>query len=296
MAVDQQGTVWLSEGRGGKLGKFDPKSGTYSQIPLPRGNGVDLDTIATDSDGSVWLVDEGPEARLLQYIPSTGVFATYALPRYPFPLPPDAPPAQVVALRFSGPDVWGAASASNWLLKVDRRTRKVEDYSVPKGSSPFGLAIGGKGQVWYAGEVANSIGRLNPDTGRLSYYKLPTSRAGVKGMAVDRDGHLWAAEVEAGKLLNIDPNTNALTELDIPNPMSGPFSIDTDLKHGYVWAGELYGDKLLRLDPATGKFDEFPAAESDLEIRRIVVDPANPNRVWWCANAPGKIGYVEVIP
>jgi hypothetical protein len=37
----------------------------------------------------------------------------------------------------------------------------------------------------------------------------------------------------------------------------------------------------------------LPEAESD--ARRIEIDPANPNRIYWAGNIPGRMGFVEVL-
>ena len=44
---------------------------------------------------------------------------------------------------------------------------------------------------------------------------------------------------------------------------------------------------------APNTFVEFPLPGRASAVKRIAVDPSNPNRVWWCGS--NRAGYVEVI-
>jgi hypothetical protein len=37
------------------------------------------------------------------------------------------------------------------------------------------------------------------------------------------------------------------------------------------------------------------AVDADSDVKRIEIDRAHPNRVWWASGGGDKIGYVEVI-
>ena len=297
IAVDSDGIAWVSESNTGMLGRFDPKSLAYSRIPVPAAKNpkVQLNSVAVDPEGGVWLVDDGPNTRMLQYSPKTRQFNSYPLPEYRYPVPPDTSPSRLVTLRFLEGNVWATGITANWIVKLEPNTRKTTVYPVPKGSSPYGLAIGGDRRVWYAAEVANAVGRLEPVTGRLTYYNAPTAKSELRGMAADAEGNLWVAATESGKLLRVDFRNGIFSEFNPPSQDSGPYSVAVDSKRNLIWFSEIYADKLARFDPQTKAFIEFPLPSADLNVRRVEVDRSHPNRVWWSSSQADKIGYIETM-
>jgi virginiamycin B lyase len=279
------------------LGRFDPNSMTYTRIPSPSGKNPksQLNSVAVDPTGQVWVVDEGPNARMLQFDPRREEFKSYPIPEYRHPIPPDFTPAHLATLRFLEGYVWATGPVENWLVKLDPATLKTTEYPVPKGSAPYGLAIGGDHGVWYAAEVGNLIGRLDPANGRLTEYVLPAAKSDVRGMAADAEGNLWVAETEAGKLFKVDNRNGDFTEFTPPNQDSGPFSVDVDTERNFIWFSEIFADKIARFDPRSSTLVEFPLPGADLDVRRIEVDRSNPNRVWWAGGRSDKIGYIEVM-
>jgi len=295
IAVDSQGIAWVGERDAGMLGKFDPKSLTYTRIAPPAGRNpkIQVNAVAVDPQDHVWFADDGPNARILEYSPKSGVFNSYAIPEFRWPVP-DAGWARIATLRFLGGMVWGSGETSDRILLLDPSTRKIMDFSVPRGSSPFGLAVGPDSTIWYAGLIGNSIVKLDPKTGRLEPHNVRTDRSELKALAADSNRTLWAAATESGKLVRIDNKTGDVVEIDLPTENSGPFALDVDTRRDLVWFSETYVDQLARYDPGRNSFVEFPLPNADSDIRRIEVDRTNPNRVWWASARHDQFGYIEV--
>jgi virginiamycin B lyase len=251
--------------------------------------------VAVGPEGSVWFVDDGPNARLLRYDPKSQEFKTYALPEYNYPTQPGSTGARLITLGFLEGKVWATALAANWLLKLDPNTGSIGQHPVPKGTSPYGLAIGGERTIWYSAEVANLVGKLNPDTGRITSYKAPGLRSELRGISADSQGNLWVAATELSKVYKVDSRDGVYTEFTPPTPDCGPYSVDVDKQHNFVWLSEIYADRLARFDPQTKTFAEFPLPSADEDIRRIAVDRSRPNRVWWSGYRSDRFGYIEVV-
>ena len=297
LAVDSNGIAWVNESNSGILGRFDPDSMSYARIPVPSAttSKVQLSSIAIDPTGDVWFVDEGSDARMIQYKPKSKEFRSYPLTRYHYPIPPNSSRARLVSLRFLAGNVWAVGPAANWIVKLEPSTGKTTQYPVPHGSFPSGLAIGGDHRIWYAAEVGNFVGSLDPAAGRLKHFDVPTAKSQLRGMSADAEGNLWVAETAAGKLLKVGFRDGTLTEFDLPNAESGPYTIAVDTKHNVIWFSEIYADKIGRFDPKNMSFVEFPAPSADLDVRRLEIDQNNPNRVWWADGTGAKIGYVEAM-
>ena len=296
IAVDSKGIAWVGERDAAMLGRFDPKSLSYTRIALPQGKNPQarVNAVAVDPKDQVWFVDDGQNGRILQYHPESGMFDSYAIPEFRWPIS-DGGWARIATLRFLDGMVWGAAETSDRVLKLNPANGKVTDYSVPRGSAPFGLAVGPNKTVWYAGLIGNSIVRVEPKTGRLEPHNVPTDRSELKALAADSKLNLWAAATESGKLVRVDNETGDVVEIAPPTENSGPFALDVDTTRDLVWFSEVFSDRIARFDPAKNDFVEFPHPSADSDVRRIEVDRSRPNRVWWVGARGDKFGYIEVM-
>ena len=292
ISVDSMGNGWVSE-RGNNLAsisKFDPRTLTYTRIAPPPGRVQPRPSgITVDPRDMVWVVDNSPNNRMIAYDTRNREFSTFAIP---------APPRQRPAMntvRFADGVVWGSGIASSQIYRLDPTTRKVDVWPVPRGSHPYGLALGNDKSVWYAAQYADEIVRLDPATGQLTHHKVPQLKSDLRRMQSDNDGNLWAGGHESMSLIRVDAKTGVVTEFQTPTEVSGPYSVDVDRSRNLIWVGYNYGDRLARFDPKTNTWAEFPLPRADSDVRRIEVDQNNPNRVWWAGNNAARIGYVEVL-
>jgi virginiamycin B lyase len=296
IAIDSQGIVWFGEGSTGMLGRFDPNSLTYTGIAPPPGKSSkpQLTSVAIDTEDQIWIADDGPNARILKYSAKKRGFDSYPIPEYRWPVP-DIGGARIATLLFFNGSVWGTRLTAQRIFRLDPGSGKINEYPVPRGSSPFGLVASGNNSVWYSAEIGNVVVKLNPVTGELSPHDVPTERSDLRGLSIDADGNLWVAARESGKLVKVDGRTGKATEYTPPTVDSGPYSVDVDTKRNLVWFSEIFSDRISRFDPSKNSFVEFCLPSADMDVRRIQVDRSHPNRVWWSGARSGKVGYVEVI-
>ena len=66
------------------------------------------------------------------------------------------------------------------------------EWMVPtKGSHPHDPLAAADGTIWYTGQMASVLGRLNPRTGAFREYRTKTSDSGPHGLAADQEGDIW---------------------------------------------------------------------------------------------------------
>src|SRR5689334_3219401 len=74
-----------------------------------------------------------------------------------------------------------AATATVGTLNV-----QIKEYDVPTAKSrPHDPAIAPDGALWYTGQGANKLGRLEPATGLFKEYPLKTPNSGPHGLVAD---------------------------------------------------------------------------------------------------------------
>ena len=89
---------------------------------------------------------------------------------------------------------WGTAARGAAARANDVQELKVtiREWDVPtKGAHPHDPAVGADGALWYTGQLANKIGRLDPATGEFKEYPLKVDNSGPHGLVADREGNIW---------------------------------------------------------------------------------------------------------
>ena len=65
-------------------------------------------------------------------------------------------------------------------------------WDVPtQGSRPHDPLAAKDGAIWWTGQLANKLGRIDPKTGTIREYTLKTPHTGPHGLAEDKDGNIW---------------------------------------------------------------------------------------------------------
>jgi streptogramin lyase len=294
LTVDPRGNAWIAERNGCCIAKFDPKTFTFTEIELPPGKVKSRISSAIGHDGDkIWVQDVSHNRRWISYNTKTGQFSV-------FPLPDSirgGVGSNTVIADKTG-KIWGAGSSL--VIGLDPATGKFVSYPIPywqktkKSAVGYGMAVSGDGRVWFAERDPSRIGRLDPETGKIDEWEPPLPNSIPRRMGSDTQGNIWVGLHESGKLMKIDYETAKMTIFDPPTPNSAPYDAVGD-PHGRVWFSEQAADKITRFDPKNGTFLEFSVPNAESDMRRIELDPTNPNRVWWGGDTANHIGYIEVL-
>ena len=119
------------------------------------------------------------------------------------------------------------------------------------GSRPHDPLATKDGAIWYTGQLANVLGRLDPQTGQIKEYKLKTPQTAPHGLVEDSDGSIWLTGNFQGLIGKLDPKTGAVTEYRLPDPNArDPHSLVFD-QSGIVWFTVQQANMVGRLDPKT---------------------------------------------
>jgi virginiamycin B lyase len=170
--------------------------------------------------------------------------------RRPAALPAAAAVAVVVFLA--------AVAAGQSFDRTAGLAPRVQEYSVPPGSSPHDVAPAPDGTVWYTAQAAGKLGRLVPADGTVREVALGEGSA-PHGVIVGPDGAPWVTDGGLNAIVRVDPQTFAVRRYPLP-PSSGFANLNTATfdRRGVLWfTGQsgIYG----RLDPRTGALRVFRA-------------------------------------
>jgi virginiamycin B lyase len=127
-------------------------------------------------------------------------------------------------------------------------------YKAPTpGSRPHDPLAARDGSLWYSGQMANVLGRVDPKTGKVREYKLKTAHSGPHGLKEDADGNIWYTGNTSALIGKLDPKTGAVTEYPMPDPVAkDPHTLIFD-KAGILWFTVQNANRIGRLDPKSGE-------------------------------------------
>jgi virginiamycin B lyase len=127
-------------------------------------------------------------------------------------------------------------------------------WDVPtQGSRPHDPLASKDGSIWWTGQLANKLGRIDPKTNTIREYTLKSPHSGPHGLAEDKDGNIWFTGNAISAIGKLDPKTGITTEYPLPNPNAkDPHTINI-AQDGMVWFTVQQGNFVGRVDPKSGE-------------------------------------------
>ena len=177
---------------------------------------------------------------------------------------------------------------------VERAEVRFDQWEVPQGSMPFvphDPAFGADGSGWYTGFGSNTLGRIDPATGLVKQFPLPTPESGPHGIIADHDGRIWYTGNRAALIGRLDPATGGVTEYKMPDPAArDPHTLVFDAR-GMLWFTVQNGNFVGRLDPSSGAITLKPVAIPKAMPHGIVIAPGG--TPYFAMAGANKIGRID---
>jgi virginiamycin B lyase len=131
---------------------------------------------------------------------------------------------------------------------------QIKEYEVPTSNSrPHDPALAPDGSLWYTGQGANKLGRLNPKTGEFKEFALTTADSGPHGLVADHDGNIWFTAISGGYVGKLDPKTGKIVEYRAADGAKIDPHTPVFDHNGILWFTNEATNYIGRLDPKTGK-------------------------------------------
>lgn len=204
ITVDRSGNPWFSAGPG-TIGTINHLTGKLKVYTLANPNAFP-GSVKIDSVGNIWFTEfTGPAIAELN--PVTGQEHEFAIP---------------VASEGGavGPDFIEIDSQGNkWFNVVDftdatggfvgRLTAGgvMTLWEVPTaGAELEEINVDPFGNLWFAEQATNIVGKLNPFANTITEYTSPTPNSRPAGVLAASDGTIWFSEHSADKIAHLFPN------------------------------------------------------------------------------------------
>ncbi len=257
--VDHEGYVWFGDNStpDRTIGRLDPRTGKVTGYTLQAKNNMTVGAhdMFVDEAGRIWF-NNGIEGTLDNFNPKTGKFEH-------FPRTEGVPPG---VGRLIGEDSQG----NMW--------EGIQGHPLSKFDATFGIQYAAPDPQQPGGAM-----KLNPKTGKYTFYKAITPGLVVYGVGVDGNDNAWFTQTGPDRLGFVDAQTGEVSEINLnasdkdateldrelaskfepidqygPPWQKGPRRQASDKKNGFQWIVLSKSNALAKLDIHTKKVIEYP--------------------------------------
>jgi len=167
-----------------------------------------------------------------------------------------------------------------------------KEWKVPTaGSRPHDpLATRDNNYLWYTGQYANVLGRVNIKTGEITEFRPPTAASGPHGLVEDAKGNIWFTANSKGYIGKLDPETKKFTEYKLPADARDPHTPIFDPK-GILFFTIQNSNKVGRLNPATGEIKVVDSPTKPSNPYGMVID--SKGTPYYCEFTAPKIAAIN---
>ena len=157
------------------------------------------------------------------------------------------------------------------------------------GSRPHDPMYAPDGMVWYSGQMANVLGRLDTKTQQFIEFHLPDG-SGPHGLIPDHDGNVWYTANFGGYIGKLDPRTGKVTQYPMPDPKAKDPHTLLLAPNGNIYFTVQGGNFVGRLNPKTGDVKLMPSPTPRSNPYGMVIDSHGvPFFVEFGSNKVGRI-------
>jgi streptogramin lyase len=177
------------------------------------------------------------------------------------------------------------------------------EYDLPQRTrQPHDVIVDSQGMAWYASFGEQILGNLDPKSGKVSEYEIPTLKpklpTGVLAVRFDEDENIWLGMQFQGGIAKFDKKSAKFQTWSLPPELNGDHvqinqvSPEHHNIDGKVWLQDAGTYTVLRLDVKSGKFEVFePFAIPRPNIYDVISDARN--NVYFTVFGREDIGRID---
>ena len=165
----------------------------------------------------------------------------------------------------------------------------ITEYELPRPTiEPHDVIVDADGMAWYSNFGEQTLGKLDPKTGKVAEYPVPEpkkgSPTGALSLRFDKDGNLWLGLMYQASVAKFDRKTEKFQVWTIPPElnkdntqinMTSPMSYTVD---GKLWTQNNGFAAVHRIDLESGKWetwDPFKESPRGHNIYDVIADSQN---------------------
>lgn len=163
---------------------------------------------------------------------------------------------------------------------------ELSEFPLAEGVSPFGIAQGSDGAMWFTERATDSVGRIEPD-GTLGPWVVLETGADPTAIATGVDDAVWFTEQGTNRIGRIAPD-GSLSEFPVPTDSAAVAGI-TAGPDGAMWFTERSAHRIGRI-ATDGTISEFTLPSSLPGPLGITAGPDG--ALWFTEHRGNRIGRI----
>ena len=298
--VDSQGRVWYTDQSAAFLGMLDPKTGTFTEYPMPIATEKFLtggSDVQVDQDDNVWFPMMHNEVN--NHFGLLHKFDTKTKEFIPSTIPFDA----FYQFLAMGPDgkIWAGFGEFYRIdpatLEMDSRFNWNESPNKPPQAfaAGYGIAVDADSNPYCICYGANGLVKVDKDTQEISYYPTPTPNSSPRRGMGDDEGRIWFGEYTGDQLGMFDTKTETFREYHPGIKYFSPYTASNPDRDGYVYAPSNTSDRIMRVDSSTGEVVVYLMPTQDFDAKTMRIDPVDGKALLFTNVRNARIMRVEPL-
>jgi len=194
-------------------------------------------------------------------------------------------------------DVWFTESGTDYISRLvytGTGEYRLEAYALAAGSEPLNVAVGADGMVWFTEAGRNRIGRLDPATGDVAEFLVPTADSRPADLALAPDGSVWFTEMRADQIARLVVTSTVdyrVVEYADASLVGGrPYGIV--VSEGSVYVAQTANDRVSRFTPPDD-WVWLPSSGMPSIDEPYALTLDETGGVWGVERAGNRINYYE---
>jgi virginiamycin B lyase len=156
----------------------------------------------------------------------------------------------------------------------------ITEYDLPNRLiQPHDVMLDHDGAVWYSDFGQMFLGKMNPNTGKVTQYPIPETKkgfpVGTLNLEIDKDNNPWIGVMYQSAIAKFDRKTETFRTWSTPKEWDtnagqlGHLAIEGTPTDNKVWIKNSDGGNIYRLDLGSNQMENFGAPKDPRTGRRI---------------------------
>jgi virginiamycin B lyase len=254
LEIDKDDNPWIGLMYQGAIAKFDRKTKKFEEWTTPKAWDSDADQLGhlavkgTPTDDKVWIKNSAG-GHIYRLDLASNKFEDLGVPQDPrtgkrigtYGIHADSQ-NNVYLLDFSAGNI----------VRIDAKTKEPTVFLTPTPNShPRRGRVDNQDRLWFAEYFGNAIGMLDPQSGKIEEWKVPTPWSSPYDTVFDpRDDAAWTGSMNTDRVARLDVKTGQYTEYQLPRPTNiRRVFVDDSTSPGTLWIGSNHGASIVKVEP-----------------------------------------------